>query len=45
MNGQSPLLQVPFLVVSASKPLLGDIRLDLAILVLLLLLSAVFSGV
>ena len=44
MNGQSPLLQVPFLVVSASKPLLGDIRLDLAILVLLLLLSAIFSG-
>ena len=44
MHWQSPLLREPFLVVSATKPLLGDIRLDIAILGLLILLSAIFSG-
>lgn len=44
MHWQSPLLKIPPLISSASQPLLGDVYLDLAILTLLFLLSAFFSG-
>jgi hypothetical protein len=39
-------LLTPFYLLAASdlRPLLGDIRLDVAALVLMLLLSAFFSG-
>ena len=44
MDWLSPVLREPLLITSTTKPFLGDIRLDLAILGLLILLSAIFSG-
>lgn len=44
MHWQSPLLTIFPLILGVSKPLLGDIRLDLAILGVLFLFSAFFSG-